>query len=137
MDREEAAAALRAAQTHKEAVRAASRWPVLILVALGGAIFATEIAVTFIKGPWTFVPAAWTAVCGLWAGWYAHRQRVRPRGYIKRYLFSLGGSMVLHVAYMFVILWADLHGDPLTALIGPAIVAAPLFVGAYVESRAE
>ncbi len=109
----------------------------LVLVALGCAVFATDFAVAFVSGPWTFVPVSWTAVCAIWVGWYAHRQSVRPRGYVRRYSISLGAGMILHVAYVLILSAAGLRGLPVPALVGSLVVAAPFFVGAYVESRAE
>ncbi|TKK86222.1 hypothetical protein FDA94_22115 [Herbidospora galbida] len=136
MDRDEAAAALRAAESHREAVRAVSRWPVTILLALGGVLFATEFTTVFVSGPWTFVPASWAALCAVWVGWYANRQSVKPRGYVRRYSFSLGAGMMLHVAFVLAVTLAGWHGDPVVALVGAAVVAAPFLIGAYVESRA-
>ncbi|NAS23611.1 hypothetical protein GT755_18160 [Herbidospora sp. NEAU-GS84] len=136
MDRDEAAAVLRAAEAHRETVRAAGRWPVTVLLALGGVLFATEFTTAFTSGAWTFLPAAWAAICAAWVGWYASRQSVRPRGYLRRYSVSLVAGMLLHVGYVLVLVLAGWHGEPLVALVGAAAVAAPFFVGAHVESRA-
>ncbi|WP_030452850.1 hypothetical protein [Herbidospora cretacea] len=136
MDRDEAAAVLRAAEAHRETVRAAGRWPVTVLLALGGVLFATEFTTAFLSGAWTFLPASWAAICAAWVGWYAGRQSVKPRGYLRRYALSLVAGMSLHVVYVLVLVLTGRHGDPVVALAGAAAVAAPFFVGAYVESRA-
>ncbi|WP_062350394.1 hypothetical protein [Herbidospora yilanensis] len=136
MDRDEAAAVLRAAEAHRETVRTAGRWPVTVLLALGGVLFATEFTTAFTSGAWTFVPASWAAICAMWVGWYANRQSVKPHGYLRRYSVSLGAGMMLHVVYVLVLALAGWRGDPVVALVGAAAVATPFLVGAYVESRA-
>nr|WP_157554102.1 hypothetical protein [Herbidospora sakaeratensis] len=68
--------------------------------------------------------------------WYAHRQSVKPRGYVRRYSVSLGAGMMLHVVFVIVLTQAGWRGDPVAALVGAAAVATPFLIGAYVESRA-
>ncbi|WP_066366548.1 hypothetical protein [Herbidospora mongoliensis] len=136
MDREEAAAALKAAEAHRQTVRAAARWPVLVLVAFGCVMFAVDFTTAFVSGPWTLIPASWAVIFAGWGAWYAHRQRVAPLGFLRRYLLAVVAGMLLHGVYLAVLIAAGLHGDPLAAFVGSLVVAAPFFIGAHVESRA-
>lgn len=135
MEREEALAALRQDQRSRDAVREGSRWTVRILLYWGIVTLVTEPAMVLAGFPWLFIPFAVFLAFVVWLAIYANRQRVTSRGFAKRYVpIVLVTMAVLHPAFLAITLWADLH-NPLVVIPLGWVVAVPLFVGAYVESR--
>jgi hypothetical protein len=134
MDPDEATFALHDAEHRAEAVRTGSRWPVTLLTVWGVTTFVAEFATAFLAGPWTLIPVGFVLLLVGWAAVYANRQKVYARGFAGRYMIVVGAFAVLHLAYLELLIWADLR-QVTFALIGSLAVAAPLFVGAYIESR--
>jgi hypothetical protein len=135
MEREEALAALQQDQRSRDAVRAGSRWTVRILLYWGIVTLVVEPATVLAGFPWLFVPLAVFAIFVIWLGIYANRQRVTTRGFGWRYVLIVVLTMaVLHPAYLGFMLVTD-QRNPFVAILLGSVVAIPLFVGAYVESR--
>jgi hypothetical protein len=134
MDRDEAIRALQDARHRSQAVRTGSRWPVTLLTIWGATTLVAEFATAFLAGLWTLIPVGVVVLFVAWAAMYANRQKVYPHGFAWRYLTAVGALAVLHMAYLQLLLRADLRNIPF-ALVGSLAVAAPLFVGAYIESR--
>lgn len=135
MEREEALAALRQDQRSRDAVREGSRWTVRILLCWGIVTLVTVPAVPLAGFPWLFAPLVVFVVFVTWLAVYANRQRVTARGFGRRYTIVVLVTMaLLHPAYLGFMLWTDLR-NPFIAIPLGWVVAVPLFVGAYVESR--
>lgn len=135
MDRDEAIAALQETQRRSEAVGTGSRWPVTLLTVWGVITLISEFATAFLSGPWTLIPVGVVVMPFIiWAAVYANLQRVYSRGFARRHLIIVGAWGALHMAYLQLPTMAGLRNVAI-ALIGSLVVAAPLFVGAYVESR--
>jgi hypothetical protein len=135
MERDEAIAALHTVQQRRQAVHAASRASVTLLIVWGVTAFAVEFATAFLSGPWTLVPVGVLVLSLGWPTVRAVRQQVQSHGFTRRYLVIVGLFSGLHMAYLTLLLVADLHHNVAAALIGSLAVAAPLLVGAYIESR--
>lgn len=106
-----------------------------MLTVWGVATFITEFATAFLSGPLTLIPVGVIMMpFVIWAAIYANLQRVSSRGFTRRYLIVVGSFAVLHLAYVLLLTMADLPNATF-GLIGSLVVAAPLFLGAYVESR--
>jgi hypothetical protein len=135
VERDEAITALQEVARRSEDVRRGARWPVTLLTVWGATTLIAEFATAFLSGPWTLIPVGVVVLpFVIWAAVYANRQPVHSRGFTRRYLIVVGAWGALHLAYLQLLTTADLSGNAAVALIGSLMVAAPLFVGAYVES---
>jgi hypothetical protein len=136
MDRDDALTALQDAERQSRAVRAGARWPVTLLSVWGATTIVVEPMFALLADrPWTLVfPMGVMAVFVVWAGVYAAHQRVSARGFARRYVPTVLAWAVLHIGYVMLFTVAELRDPAFVVVAGPA-VAAPLFVGAYLESR--
>jgi hypothetical protein len=136
MDRDDAAAALRDAERRTDAVRAGSRWPIRVLTIWGVVTLAVEPALAFSADrPWAMVlPLGVMIVFIAWVSGYVAKQRISASGFTRRYLAAVLPWGVLHAGYTLLVTVAEWRSVPFV-LVGSAVVAAPLFVGAYAEGR--
>lgn len=136
MDRDDAMTVLRDAERRGAAVRAGGRWPVTLLLVWGAVTLVVEPSFALLADrPWAMAfPMAIVAIFATWAGVYAKRQRVAARGFTRRYLTTVAAWAALHAGYVALFAGAGLR-DAWFVVLAALVVAAPLFAGAYVESK--
>jgi hypothetical protein len=136
MRNDDATAALAEAERREATVRAGVRWPTRIFAVWGIVTLVVEPAFAFFADrPWMLVlPMAVVMIFVAWVAVYANRQRVYGHGFSRRYTMLTMIWTALHFGYIWLVTVGGFRSLPYI-LIGAAAVAAPMFIGVYVESR--
>jgi hypothetical protein len=136
MDSDDAIAALEDTERRETAIRAGARWPVKMFTLWGVMTLVVEPAFAFlVDRPWLMVlPMAVVMVFVAWVAVYANRQRVYGHGFSRRHTTLTMVWACLHMGYIWMVTLGGYRSLPYV-LIGAVVVAAPMFIGAYVEGR--